>query len=394
MLSSNHKKMPLIRLLGAAFLSSSLLSVTAQAAVEHSVHTPDKPVQPASHQGRYAIYVSNAEGGTVSVLTLNEKDKTLKPLETVKAGKSIAPQVVSPDGKVLYVVDVDKNAIVSYDIDPHTGALKHRQTTAVPAQYVYLSIDASGRYALGASYFGNKVQVFRVSDLAKSKAVPISTVDHIPHAHSVILSRDGHFAYVASLGLDRLFAFALNDEGKLSLINSVSIEKNFGPRHQYLSRNGRRLFVVSEFSGRVAELKRDTQTGRISLLRISKRPTVLNHLQDGFADAADSKRGTQGLRWAADLHTSPNEKFFYLSERTSSNIITLDHNLEYVGAIGTSKQPRGFNITPDGRFLISSGERSPDIDMYQINKVTGKLTPVAKSKAGGGANWIGIYPLR
>ena len=101
------------------------------------------------------------------------------------------------------------------------------------------------------------------------------------------------------------------------------------------------------------------------------------------------------VHWASDLRLTPNGRFLYAAERTSS---TLAHfrvdpasgKLTYLGSTPTEKQPRGFNIDPTGRFVVVSGEQSDTISSYAIDAETGALKPIGRYPTGKGANWVEI----
>src|SRR5207249_345217 len=77
----------------------------------------------------------------------------------------------------------------------------------------------------------------------------------------------------------------------------------------------------------------------------------------GAAGTSQVLRNTDNDIWAADLHLSPNGRFLYASERTTSTIGTLrvdgaNGKLIYLASTPTEKQPRGFNVDPSGRSII------------------------------------------
>ncbi len=99
--------------------------------------------------------------------------------------------------------------------------------------------------------------------------------------------------------------------------------------------------------------------------------------------------------WASDLHLTPNGRFLYAAERTSSTlgafrVDTASGKLTYLGSTPTEKQPRGFNIDPTGRFVVVSGEQSDTISSYAIDAETGALKPIGRYPTGKGANWVEI----
>ena len=64
--------------------------------------------------------------------------------------------------------------------------------------------------------------------------------------------------------------------------------------------------------------------------------------------------------WASDLHLTPDGKFLYAAERTSSTLgaFSVDAatgKLTYLSSTPVEKQPRGFRIHPNGKFMVVSG---------------------------------------
>ena len=98
--------------------------------------------------------------------------------------------------------------------------------------------------------------------------------------------------------------------------------------------------------------------------------------------------------WASDLHLTPDGKFLYAAERTSSTIgaFSVDAasgKLTYLASTPTEKQPRGFRIHPNGKSMVVSGELSDTISVFTIEP-TGALKLLQKSPTGKGSNWVEI----
>src|SRR5262249_28085069 len=98
--------------------------------------------------------------------------------------------------------------------------------------------------------------------------------------------------------------------------------------------------------------------------------------------------------WAADLHLTPDGKFLYASERTSSTLAAFavdaqTGKLAYLSSVPTERQPRGFAIDPKGKFLVASGEKSETLSVYAI-EASGALRPAHKAPTGKGSNWVEI----
>jgi 6-phosphogluconolactonase len=115
----------------------------------------------------------------------------------------------------------------------------------------------------------------------------------------------------------------------------------------------------------------------------------------GTPGANQAPRNTDNDIWASDLHLTPNGRFLYAAERTSSTlgafrVDAASGKLTYLGSTPTEKQPRGFNIDPAGRFVVVSGEQSDTISSYAIDAETGALKPIGRYPTGKGANWVEI----
>ena len=98
--------------------------------------------------------------------------------------------------------------------------------------------------------------------------------------------------------------------------------------------------------------------------------------------------------WASDLHLTPDGKYLYVAERTSSTINALSVDaasgkLTYLASTPTEKQPRGFRIDPTGKYMVVSGELSDTISAYAI-EANGALKLLGKYPTGKGSNWVTI----
>lgn len=99
--------------------------------------------------------------------------------------------------------------------------------------------------------------------------------------------------------------------------------------------------------------------------------------------------------WGADVHLTPDGRFLYVSERTSSTLGTYRVNtatgrLTRIGTYATEKQPRGFNIDPSGRYLLAVGQLSPKLSVYRIDFKNGALRQLGQYPVGKGANWVEV----
>jgi 6-phosphogluconolactonase len=174
-----------------------------------------------------------------------------------------------------------------------------------------------------------------------------------------------------------------------------------GPRHFVTSPDNRFLFALSELRATVTTFLLDAETGLLSESSSASGLPADTKLAPGAprgavgGPGAPPPRNTDNDIWAADIHITPNGKFLYISERTSSTLGAFSveagsGKLTYVGSTPTEKQPRGFAVDPSGRFLVASGEKSPTISVYSIDQASGALRSLRQYATGKGANWVEI----
>ncbi|MEM5383790.1 beta-propeller fold lactonase family protein [Paraburkholderia phymatum] len=350
--------------------------------------------------------VSNAADGDLAVFRVDTSTGRIERVARHPAGEAVMPMTLSADGSRLHAATrAAKRTIVTYAVDSGTGNLTRLRTTSIASSLAYLSLTPSGAWLLGASYGEHSVSLYRAADVhANAQVDPFQVIDGIEHAHSIVASADGRFAYVASLGSDTVSCYAIVErdaDARLELVQTVRVELGFGPRHLRFSPDGKTLYVSSEFRATVAVFARDSATGALTARSIAPRAPALARLHDGRARPLAS--GTAGaqvdpstLVWAADIQLTPDGRFLFVAERTTSRLIgyrvTDDGSLEYAGCTDTETQPRGFRIDPSGRFLVACGEQSTHVAVYAIDAGSGALALLSRCEGGRGANWVEIVP--
>jgi 6-phosphogluconolactonase len=347
------------------------------------------------------VYVSNADDGTIGIYTL-QGDGTLKAGERVEAAKVVMPMAVSPDKRFLIAAVRSKPyEAYSYAIDRQSGALKLIGKGPLAESYPYIKIDASGRYLLSASYGGNQVGVNPIGKDGKVGA-PIQTIPTARNAHSIILDNTNRYAFVPHLGTDQIFQFVFDKKtGKLTSNTpaTVQMKQGSGPRHIIVSKDNKFVYLLNELTATVTTLALDAKTGTLKEVDSASALPGDSRLGPGQprgpVGAGQQPRDTSNDIWASDLHLTPNGKFLYAAERTSSSlgafkVDAATGKLSYTASTPTEKQPRGFAIDPSGKYLVVSGEKSDTIASYAIDAETGALKEIGKYPTGKGANWVEI----
>jgi 6-phosphogluconolactonase len=350
------------------------------------------------------VYVSNAEDGDIGTYVM-QPDGALVPGARVAAAKVVMPMAVSPDRRFLYAgVRSRPFSVHAYSIDAGTGALKPLAVSPLAESFPYISLDRTGRFLFGASYGAHLISVNAVGADGRVAAQPLQVIPVGRNAHSIRTDESNKFVFVPTLGTDEIFQFQFDaNSGRLtSNTPSVALMKpSTGPRHFITSADNRFLYVLSELMATVTTFSLDARTGLLTEVSSASGLPQDSKLVPGAPRGAVGApgglppRNTANDIWAADIHMTPNGRFLYITERTSSTLgmFAVDGatgKLTYLGSTPTEKQPRGFAIDPKGRFLVAAGEKSDTISVYAIDQATGALKLLKKYPAGKGANWVEI----
>ena len=332
-------------------------------------------------------YVGNADSNEIGVFRLDPASGDMALVETVplagvdKPGSS-TPLAVSPDKRHLFVgVRSEPLQALTFAIDPGTGRLKQLGSGPLAASMPSIETDKSGRFLLSASYSGNKVAVNPIgADGIVQPATQV--VPTRPKAHAIHADPDNRHVLATNLGSDELLSFGFDAKtGTLTPSDppSIKLAAGSGPRHFVFSPDGKFVYLLGELDAVVRVLAYDAETGG------------LRELQQASALPA----GFDGKPWGADIHLTPDGRFLYASERTSSTIAAFavdaaSGQLTVIGSVPTEKQPRGFAIDPAGRQLVSVGEVSNGMTVYSIDQATGALTALKSYPMGKKPNWVEI----
>ena len=341
------------------------------------------------------VYVSNAEDGDIGLYALRT-DGALTRGERFKAEKPVMPMTVSADKRFLIAAVRSKPfSAYTYTIDRGTGALKLAGTGPLAESFPYIHLERSGRYLLGASYGAHLVSVNPVGTDGRV-GEPQQVIPTARNAHAIRTDNTNRFVFVPHLGTDQVFQFLFDEKtGRLTSNTPplVQLKAGSGPRHLVVSADNRFVYVLNELTATVTTLALDAKTGLLSEAASTSALPRESKLQPG-APRPSPGRNVDNDVWASDLHLTPNGRFLYAAERTSSTINALSVDgatgkLTYLGSTPSEKQPRGFGIDPDGRTMIVTGEQSSTISSYAIDG-SGGLELVGRYPTGKGSNWVEI----
>jgi len=247
-----------------------------------------------------------------------------------------------------------------------------------------IATDRSGKFLFSASYGGNKIAVNPIGADGIVGA-PKQVIPTGLNAHAFLPSPDNAFVFATNLGSDQILSFHFDAATGAVNPNEPDVikvaEKN-GPRHFVFHPSGKFVYLINELSAALMVFSYDAAHGTWH------EAQQASALPDKF----------EGKPWAADLHLTPDGRFLYASERTSSTISAFkvdaaSGHLTPLGSVPTEKQPRGFAIDPSGHLLAAVGELSNAMSVYAIDGESGALKLLQSVSTGQKPNWVEFVSL-
>ncbi|WDF69464.1 lactonase family protein [Sphingobacterium oryzagri] len=290
----------------------------------------------------------------------------------------------SKDGKMVYAVKERDDSTASLSAFAFNGDGLSFVNTLPTDGGAPCHVVVSKKYplALVSNYSGGSLSVFKLEDngalgaqiqhIQQEGTGPNKDRQEASHVHSAFFSADEKHVFVQNLGTDKITIYRVEKEKdtyKLSEESQIATPAGGGPRHLVLDAKEKNLYVLLEMTAQIAHYTKEGNTWKL-------QDTV------SINDAAFA-----GKNGAAEIKFSPDFKFIYASNRGDANSIALfqvdkNGNLHQSKVYSTNgKEPRNFNISPDGRFLLVANQSTDDITVFKRDVRTGELTDTAKSIA-------------
>ncbi len=288
---------------------------------------------------------------------------------------------IHPNGRFLYAVSEAGagGRVFAYAIDAETGDLKLlNEAPSSGSGPCHVNVDHAGKHVLVANYGSGSASAIPIRPDG-GIAEPTGVVQHEgssvnpgrqkgPHAHSVNLSPDDRFVFVADLGIDKIMIYRLDmHKGTLAANDPLfaQVKPGAGPRHFVFHPSGRFAYVINELDSTITAFAYEPASG--ALKEIQTVPT----LPQGFT----------GSSTCAEIRVHPSGKFLYGSNRGHDSIAVYridpaQGTLTFVEheAAGI-KVPRNFNIDPTGTFCLVANQDGNSVVVFRIDQATGVLEP-------------------
>ncbi|MDT0690484.1 lactonase family protein [Salegentibacter sp. F188] len=281
---------------------------------------------------------------------------------------------VSGDGKNLYAVSElagegeENGFIYSFRIKEDQNIEELNKLSTESTAPCHVALDRSGKYVFVANYMGGVVMMYKRQEdgsLEKQQRIDLENPEK-SHAHSVTLSENNKYAYIADLGNDKIYIYNFDAEkGELTPHDdqiSVELEEGSGPRHFTLSKENNVAYSVNELNSSVSVFEIKENGGLEIIHNISTLP-------EDFVERNS----------AADIHLHPSGKFLYTSNRGHNSIaaykVDEEGKLSMLDFYSTDgRTPRNFAIGPQGKYLYAANQDTNEISIFGIDQESGELT--------------------
>ena len=315
----------------------------------------------------------------IEVYRFDDDTGSLDHVQTVTDIANPSFLAVSGDQRFLYAVcESEGGAVAAFARDPKTGELSElNRQSSQGAGPCYVSVDASGKYALVANYGSGSIATLPIAgDGSLGEAT--SAVQHEgssvnpdrqqeAHAHMIASTPDGRFVFATDLGMDQIVCYTLDTEsGQLTRQGQAGATSHpgAGPRHFAFSPDGNTVYVINELDSTLTVYAYDATSGALSAQQ------TISTLPDEF----------DGENTCAQVLVSPDGRFVYGSNRghDSIAIFAIDEGSGQVTTVGHAptrgNTPRNFTIDPSGNWVLAANQESDTVVTMRRIAETGVLS--------------------
>jgi len=294
-----------------------------------------------------------------------------------------------PVKPVLYVGGgQDGGFVYSYDFDPATGLLTQTGTVRTDpggtagGGVSYLMVDSPSKTILVANFEAGLTAAVPIEQGVMGE--PVSIVQDTgsgpnarqlsPHPHYVAVDPTGRYALVPDFGADRIFVYRFDRRTRALSASEVNgtgyyqTDPGSGPRRVLFHSGGRTLYTLNELTATIEILDWDPAAEKLTRRQILSTDTP---------DFTGTKSG-------AELALGADGRFLYTSNRGENALVVyrIDERtelLEEVQRIPCAGQvPWSFTIHRTGRWLFVANEMSNTVNLFSVDRASGKLTDTGR----------------
>ncbi len=304
---------------------------------------------PVGHPGGSPprVYVANQAAAKVTIIDpVGDSIVATVDLQTLGFSAHAKPHyiAVEPDGSYWYVSLVGDNAVVKFDRNNKVMGKAPMETPGL------LALDPrSDRLfatrSMSAVRAPSRIGVIRRSDMSIEEVEVL-----VPRPHALALTRDGHYAYVGSLGTNQIAVYDVAKDR--SDVVDVPGDTNRVMVQFAVSPDGRTMAATAQLTGEVLGFS----------LKDPAHPALTRTVHVG--------------KWPWHAAFSHNGRELWVPNQLSNDVSviavkswTVSQTLSDPGLA----QPHGIAITRNGRVFISNHNSGMTMDMGGVNMASGMV---------------------
>lgn len=322
--------------------------------------------------GEYRIYLgayTSAGSAADGIrLAIADADGALRCTESVAEAADPSFLAMAPDGATLFAVsELRQGRVIAFKVHEDGTLTEINSQPSLGAAPCHLSVHPSGKYLLTANYQSGNLVVHPIADGGVLRE-PCHVVQHSgsgpnpqrqegPHTHQALPDPSGRHVLAVDLGTDSVYVYDFDaDSGHLALRHEIPLRAGAGPRHLAFHPDGERAYVINELASSITEFGYDADTGVLEPGR------TLSTLPPDY--------GRPNL--AAEIVVTPDGRFVFGSNRGYDSIAVFradssDGEFRLVDIRpAVVAGPRHIALSPDGRVLFAAGQRSNDVQAFDI----------------------------
>ncbi len=338
--------------------------------------------------GDGSIYHGRGEG--IRVFLFDEEKGVLEALESYPDVENASWITFSPDKKTLYAVNelddyegTKGGALSSLAVDEEGKLVLRNRLPVMGAAPCHVSYGEG--HVFTANYNGGSLSSFAVNEDGSLKGMDWHIVNKMgkedrpegidrvrqekPHVHSASVYEG--VLWITDLGMDEISSYGLDGKGRTVPITCCRLElpAGSGPRSLAFGKEGY-VYVSCELSNQIAILDAKGEEPELK----------------GFVSCLPEGANGKG-NFPGGILLSEDRRHLYVGNRGHNSIgvfridqFGMPEGIQWAPSGG--KNPRGFQLSPSGRWLIAANQDSDNLVVFRRDKETGMLTEHGRYDAG------------
>ena len=364
------------------------------AAVLNEMPNPDpEPRDGDPRDSEQRLYL--AASGFLSVYEVDKESGELSLLQKLPLSGA-GPFTFAPNRKLMYavsaIVEANKKSpsIATLEIEKG-GKLKLLNNAKVNLRPGYLMTDNNGEFLAGNHYGPGKASIWEIDPIYRGTTIAELTLEQ--KAHSAVFSPDNHWLLVPATGPNKVFINHFMAQVGTSEPNDLPFAS--GPTGKNDAQQPRHLIFHPNLS--VAYTTNEREQPGVGVWQWDTEKGTLKTVQNIVTQPKDF----DGQITTADLHTTPDGRFLYASNRDTSKLGALTGkdsivgfsvdpqtgHLKLIGHYTCERIPRSFTIDKLGKFLYVAGQGDAKLGAYRIEE-SGALKKIKQYEVDKGPIWI------